>query len=494
VLTWSQPADIIYGTALSGAQLNASANVAGTFHYTPDAGTVLPAGTHTLSVTFTPTATLRYEIASGTVTLTVRKTSLTIRADDKTKVAGQPNPPLTAAYSGFVNGDTASSLSPQVSLTTTATTGSPAGTYPIVASGAGSANYTISYMNGTLTVTAPTLTALAIQPTSQSILRGESHQFTATATYSDGSTANVTRSATWTSANATIATVNNTGLATGVGIGTTTVTASLSGQSASASLTVTAPTLTGLTIQPANASVLAGQTRQFTATALYADGSTVNVTRLATWTSADPTVATVNNTGLATGIAAGTTTVTVSFDGRNASSPLVVIRDTGTAGTQMFSNRDSIQIPDNGPAAVSSIPVSGMAGPVTKVAVILNGITHSRPADLDILLVGPGGASVLLMSDAGGNEDLERTTIMLDDNAGRSLPFKKIKSGTYRPTNYGNDDVFPAEASAGPYAATLSAFNGTNANGTWRLYLVDDESQTAGSISSGWSLVISTGP
>jgi len=54
-ITWPSPADIVYGTALSGIQLNATANVAGTFSYNPAAGTVLTAGaSQTLSVTFTP--------------------------------------------------------------------------------------------------------------------------------------------------------------------------------------------------------------------------------------------------------------------------------------------------------------------------------------------------------------------------------------------------------------------------------------------------------
>jgi Zn-dependent metalloprotease len=71
VVTWANPASIVYGTALSATQLNATANVAGTFAYTPAAGTVLPVGTHTLSVTFTPTDTVNYTTATKTVTIDV---------------------------------------------------------------------------------------------------------------------------------------------------------------------------------------------------------------------------------------------------------------------------------------------------------------------------------------------------------------------------------------------------------------------------------------
>ena len=79
--------------------------------------------------------------------------ALTITADDKSKVYGAALPTLTASYSGFVNGDTASSLNSPVVLSTSASAASDAGTYPITASGAAGANYTISFVAGTLTVT-----------------------------------------------------------------------------------------------------------------------------------------------------------------------------------------------------------------------------------------------------------------------------------------------------------------------------------------------------
>ena len=79
VLTWATPASISYETALSATQLNAtSGGVAGTFVYTPAAGTILTAGSHTLSVAFTPTDAVDYSAASATVTLTVTKTTPTV--------------------------------------------------------------------------------------------------------------------------------------------------------------------------------------------------------------------------------------------------------------------------------------------------------------------------------------------------------------------------------------------------------------------------------
>ncbi|PYR35619.1 MAG: hypothetical protein DMF93_21420, partial [Acidobacteria bacterium] len=73
VVTWPTPADIVYGTALSGTQLNATASVPGTFVYTPAAGAVPNAGAQTLSVTFTPTDAVNYAVVTQTVTLNVVK-------------------------------------------------------------------------------------------------------------------------------------------------------------------------------------------------------------------------------------------------------------------------------------------------------------------------------------------------------------------------------------------------------------------------------------
>ena len=78
-ITWSEPADLTYGTALSGTQLNATATVPGSFVYSPVAGTVLNAGAaQTLSVTFTPTDAANYSGATATTTINVLKASTTM--------------------------------------------------------------------------------------------------------------------------------------------------------------------------------------------------------------------------------------------------------------------------------------------------------------------------------------------------------------------------------------------------------------------------------
>lgn len=164
VITWANPASISYGTPLSGTQLNATANTPGSFTYTPPAGTVLPAGNgQKLTVTFNPTDTTLYRSTTATVLIEVGKATLTITAEDKAKVAGGAMPALTAKYAGFVNGDGASSLIPAPVLSTIANASSPAGSYPITVSGAGSDNYSILYIGGTLTVM-PASLSLVISP------------------------------------------------------------------------------------------------------------------------------------------------------------------------------------------------------------------------------------------------------------------------------------------------------------------------------------------
>jgi subtilisin-like proprotein convertase family protein len=166
-ITWPQPSDIVYGTPLGGSQLDASAtynssSVSGTFAYSPPSGTVLNAGSgQTLSVTFTPSDTTSYLPVTTNVTINVTQAPLSITANNTNAVYGSAIPTLTASYSGFVNGDSASSLSPGVTVSTTATNGSPVGAYAMTASGAADPNYSISYVGGTFNVTAANITVAA---------------------------------------------------------------------------------------------------------------------------------------------------------------------------------------------------------------------------------------------------------------------------------------------------------------------------------------------
>ena len=105
ILSWTNPAPITYGTALSSNQLNATANVPGSFAYNPTNGTVLNAGTNTLSVIFTPTDTVDYSSVTNTVSLVVSPAPLTVTAANASRPYGQANPVFTGTITGVTNGD-----------------------------------------------------------------------------------------------------------------------------------------------------------------------------------------------------------------------------------------------------------------------------------------------------------------------------------------------------------------------------------------------------
>src|SRR6185436_8431180 len=135
----------------------------------------------------------------------------------------------------------------------------------------------------------------------------------------------------------------------------------------------------------------------------------------------------------------------------------------------------------------------GQSQPVSRATVTLFNMQHSNPDDLDILLVGPGGQSVMLMSDAGGSADISGVSLTFSDSAATSLPDStQTVSGTFRPTNFGTDDALVSPAPAGPYGSALSIFDGASANGTWSLYVYDDNHPRSGAIAGGWSLSFTT--
>lgn len=167
----------------------------------------------------------------------------------------------------------------------------------------------------------------------------------------------------------------------------------------------------------------------------------------------------------------------------------------GALATTSFSTTNPISIPSSGAASPypAVIAVSNLSGTVTKVTATLNGLTHDYPDEIDALLAGPAGGSVVLLSDAGTGGEAGNLVLTFDDAAAAALPsYGILSSGTFLPTNHdAPDDIFPAPAPSGP-AATLAVFNGLNPNGTWRLFLNDDSYGDGGTLAGGWSLAITT--
>jgi len=148
-----------------------------------------------------------------------------------------------------------------------------------------------------------------------------------------------------------------------------------------------------------------------------------------------------------------------------------------------------------GPASPYPVPiaVSGLSGKVTDVNLKLNSVSHTWPDDLDMVLVSPSGASVLVMSDVCGSGDLVGVNFTIDDQAPAPLTVAgPCVSGTYQVSNSGAADVFPAPAPAAPYGATMSVFNGSSPNGTWNLFVNDDTATDGGWIGAQPTLEIKT--
>ncbi|MDY0910054.1 Ig-like domain repeat protein [Microbacterium sp. CFBP9034] len=172
--------------------------------------------------------------------------------------------------------------------------------------------------------------------------------------------------------------------------------------------------------------------------------------------------------------------------------------DTATVVTgSTYCNPGGLTVPTNGPAVPypSNITVSGLDAPISTVTATLDGVSHAVPVDLDVMLSGPVPTSnVMLMSDVGGTAPVTDATIVFDDAAAGSVP-KPLAAGTFRPTDDDSDAAdaaFPAPAPVAGSATTLAAFAGQNGNGVWSLWVVDDATGDAGSISGGWCLTFET--
>jgi len=175
-----------------------------------------------------------------------------------------------------------------------------------------------------------TLVSLTISPTNPTIQPSKTQQFTATGSFGDGTSKDVSSSVTWTSSATTIATINSSGLATATTTtGTSTVTAKSGNQSVSTTLTVSNNTITSITITAPNGNTAlsrGGVGEQLTATANFSGGGTQDVTQSATWTSSNTSVATVNSAGFVSpGAVAGSATITASSGGQSGTITITVI-------------------------------------------------------------------------------------------------------------------------------------------------------------------------
>jgi uncharacterized protein YjdB len=343
--------------------------------------------------------------------------------------------------------------------------------------------------------TTKVLSSIATSPATADLAVGATEQFTAQATYNDGSTADVTSSATWADANGKVATITSSGLATGVAAGSTTVTASMGALSGTADLTIAAQakTLATIAVSPANATIAAGATQQFAAKATYSDGSTADVTTSAAWVSSKPAVASISAAGLATALSSGSTTVTATMTGVSGTAAVTVPQPpppvtvtsiavtpptaTIAAGaTQQFVATATYSDGTTGNvtttaawtsskptvATVASGLATSLAAGSSTLTATLNGIkgtaTLTVTPILSSIAVTPNPAAI----EVGATQQFTATATYSDSST-------KVVSATWKSTNTGvatvNTTGLATGVAAGPTTVTAT-FNGVSGSAT----------------------------
>ena len=168
------------------------------------------------------------------------------------------------------------------------------------------------------------LDSVEVTPKSSFIPLGATQMFAARAHYSDGTTVDVTASATWSLSAAQVGSVSSIGVVTSVAEGGATVTATFAGVQGSAGFTGSASALSALGIAPLNVEVGIGGAQRFVATGTFSDGTTRNVTAAVSWSSSAPQLAALAEAGLFKTVAQGQTTVTAVAGAITASNGLTV--------------------------------------------------------------------------------------------------------------------------------------------------------------------------
>jgi uncharacterized protein YjdB len=277
------------------------------------------------------------EAAVGSVT---GSAALTVSSATLVSIAVTPtNPTLgigvttqftaTGSFSDGSVSDVSTSATFSSSATAVATIDASTHSAKTLSAGTSTITATLGMISGstTITVSAATLTAIAVSPATSTLAINGSTALTATGTYSDNSSVDLTQSVTWQSSNTSVATASNgsgtQGSITGLSGGTATINATLGNVSGSATVTVTAAALVSITISPTDPSLPIGTTDALSAQGTYSDGSSVDVTTSVTWSSDTAKVATVGNAtgsqGLVTAVAIGTSNVRATLGTINAS-------------------------------------------------------------------------------------------------------------------------------------------------------------------------------
>ena len=267
----------------------------------------------------------------------------------------------------------------------------------------------------TVNVTLAPVASVTVTPSSANIAITGTVQLTATPKDANGNPL-TGRAISWSSSDNTIATVNSSGLVTGVAAGTVTITATSEGKSGTASITVAGAPVATVTVTPASASVQAGQTVQLTATLKDANGN-ILTGRVVTWSSNNTSVANVNSSGLVTGNGAGSATITAASEGKSGTSaitvtPVPVASVTVTPATASVPAGGTVQLTAT-PKDANGNPLSGRTitwqssnSAVASVngSGLVTGVATGGPVTITATSEGQSGTSAVTVTAASATQ------------------------------------------------------------------------------------------
>jgi uncharacterized protein YjdB len=288
---------------------------------------------------------LASSLRAGTTTIsaaygsTLGRTTLTVTSARLSSISVTPtNPAVPQGFSqdltatGIFDDGTNIDLTDQVTWSTSNDSVAAVDITGLV-TGIGPGTATITAASGSVSgntivrVTIARLVSISLSPSDPTIPgtpAGITQQFTATGSFSDGTSLDISTQIAWNSSRMDVATISSSGLATSIRAGFSIITAAYQGISENTTLTVASADLTSISVTPQGPSVVQGATQQFTSIANYADGTTWDITLQVVWRTNNITVVTVDSNGLATAIAPGTATITATSGNIFGSADLTV--------------------------------------------------------------------------------------------------------------------------------------------------------------------------
>ncbi len=297
-----------------------------------------------------------------------------------------------------------------------------------VAVGSATITATSEGQSGTssLTVTPVPVASVTVTPTSPSVATGQTVQLTATPKDANGNPLSG-RVVTWSSNNTSAATVDGSGLVTGVAAGSATITATSEGKSGTSVVTVSVP-VASVTVSPAAASVQAGQTQQLTATLKDANGN-VLTGRTVTWSSNNTTVATVNGTGLVTAKVTGSATITATSEGQSGTAsvtvtPVPVASVTVTPASGSVAVGSTLQLTAT-PRDANGNPLTGrtitwQSSNATVASVngsgLVSGVAAGGPVTITATSEGQSGMSAVTVTTSSGGAQFGHVFVVTEEN------------------------------------------------------------------------------